>query len=407
MVPPSERGDGPPPLRVLVSAYSCEPGRGSEPGAGWEWTMAAASRHRVWLVTSSRHAGPVRAALAVHRPPGLEAVLFLEEEVGGLRRRDVPGGEYLHYWRWQRAARPVLARLHQEHAFDLGHHLTWAADWQPAAVAGVPGLPFLWGPVGGATPMSLRLARWLGLRGLAADVAREISTRAGRRLVGDRLAREAALVLAQNEDTRRRFARHGAVEVAPNLAIRLSSPGASDPERPAPGTRAPEGGRAVFAGRLIAWKGLRLAVAAIARSDDWCLDVYGKGPEEKAAKRLASRLGVGERVRFLGRRPRADVLSALAAADALLFPSVHDSAPWIVAEAVTMGVPVVCLDRGGPPVAAKAPLAGVAVATDGDVAGRLAAALEALPVTRPVDWWRVERLPDEIERHYRLAANVG
>jgi hypothetical protein len=33
----------------------------------------------------------------------------------------------------------------------------------------------------------------------------------------------------------------------------------------------------------------------------------------------------------------------------------------------------------------------------------LAAALEDLPATAPVDWWAAERLPDEIDRYYRRA----
>ena len=42
-----------------------------------------------------------------------------------------------------------------------------------------------------------------------------------------------------------------------------------------------------------------------------------------------------------------------------LFPSLHDEAPWSVAEALSCGLPVACVDRGGPPVVAGA--AGVAV----------------------------------------------
>ena len=37
-------------------------------------------------------------------------------------------------------------------------------------------------------------------------------------------------------------------------------------------------------------------------------------------------------------------------ADVLLFPSLHDEGPMVVAEALAVGLPVVCLDRGGAPV---------------------------------------------------------
>jgi glycosyltransferase involved in cell wall biosynthesis len=40
------------------------------------------------------------------------------------------------------------------------------------------------------------------------------------------------------------------------------------------------------------------------------------------------------------------------AADVLLFPSLHDEGGWVIAEALATGLPVVCLDRGGPPAIA-------------------------------------------------------
>jgi glycosyltransferase involved in cell wall biosynthesis len=43
-------------------------------------------------------------------------------------------------------------------------------------------------------------------------------------------------------------------------------------------------------------------------------------------------------------------------ADVFLFPSLHDEGSWVVAEAVACGLPVVCLDRGGPPVLGGMPV---------------------------------------------------
>ena len=74
-----------------------------------------------------------------------------------------------------------------------------------------------------------------------------------------------------------------------------------------------------------------------------------------------------------------------------------------MARAATLGVPVVCVDRGGPPELARVPQGGVAVAADRRAPRALADALERLPERTPRDWWRVERLPDEIDRHYRRA----
>jgi DNA-binding CsgD family transcriptional regulator len=75
--------------------------------------------------------------------------------------------------------------------------------------------------------------------------------------------------------------------------------------------------------------------------------------EAAAFQTLAKRLELEDRVRFLGRIPRERLLQTMREdADVLLFPSLREEAGWVVAEAVASGLPVVCLDQGGPPLLA-------------------------------------------------------
>ena len=402
--------------RVLVVAFACAPGRGSEPGAGWTWTLAAAEQHDVWLLTSSHQRGALDAALGERRPPGLRGVHYVEDDVPSLERdrlakvrlrrhraRRSRATSQLHYWRWQRAARPSVEALHREHRFDLAHHLTWGVDWQPTAAAAEPTLPYVWGPVGGAAPPALALARWLGVRGTATELAREAITRPLRRIVGRSLARGAALVITQSRHEAAAFpGTHAVVEPHPALDLEtVAELAAAHPVPPEPG--GPR--RAVLCGRLLAWKGSQLAVAAIASAPGWTLDVYGDGPARAAAERRARRLGLSGRVRFHGTRPWPEVLGAVASADALLHPAVHDSSPWIVAEAVTLGTPVVCLDSGGTPEIARVPEGGTAIPVGRGAPGELARALGQLPPLAPTDWWDARRLPDRLADLYRRATS--
>jgi glycosyltransferase involved in cell wall biosynthesis len=105
--------------------------------------------------------------------------------------------------------------------------------------------------------------------------------------------------------------------------------------------------------RLLHWKGLHLSIKAFAaaqlssNTEYWIL---GEGPENLALKALAIELGLGERVRFLGRLPRAETLHHLAQCHVLVHPSLHDSGGWVCLEAMAAGRPVICLDIGGPGV---------------------------------------------------------
>jgi hypothetical protein len=58
------------PLRILAFAYACEPGRGSEQGAGWAWSRMLARLGETWLITrSDYHAASELPAEALPRPP--------------------------------------------------------------------------------------------------------------------------------------------------------------------------------------------------------------------------------------------------------------------------------------------------------------------------------------------------
>jgi glycosyltransferase involved in cell wall biosynthesis len=95
----------------------------------------------------------------------------------------------------------------------------------------------------------------------------------------------------------------------------------------------------------------RLAVRSLryVRHPDVVLRIFGEGPEQGRIARAAHRWGVADRVRFEGRVDRDELLRTVATAGVFLHAAFHDEAGLAVAEALSLGTPVVCLDRGGPP----------------------------------------------------------
>jgi len=119
-----------------------------------------------------------------------------------------------------------------------------------------------------------------------------------------------------------------------------------DPPRAAPARE-----RAVlFVGRVVTWKGVLLAVDSFAAAglEGARLVVVGQGPALDGMRRRAYEAGIGDSVEFTGPIERDEVLWRMRTASCLLFPSFHDSAGFVVSEALSLGLPVVCLDHGGP-----------------------------------------------------------
>ena len=105
-------------------------------------------------------------------------------------------------------------------------------------------------------------------------------------------------------------------------------------------------------GRLEHWKGFHLAVeslaALIAEVPTAELHIVGAGPADAHLRAQVKSLGLQQNVQFLGRLPRAEVLARLANSHVLVHPSLHDSGGWATLEAAAIGLPIVCLDIGGP-----------------------------------------------------------
>jgi len=103
--------------------------------------------------------------------------------------------------------------------------------------------------------------------------------------------------------------------------------------------------------------------------------MVGEGPERSSAQALARRLGLQERVRFLGTQQSIEEIAGTA--DVFLLPSELESFGLSALEAMACGVPVVGSDAGGLPEVVKHAETGYLLPV-GDVEGMAARTLEIL-----------------------------
>jgi len=108
-------------------------------------------------------------------------------------------------------------------------------------------------------------------------------------------------------------------------------------------------GRIGIFGRLSAEKGVDVGIMAFSHlANDYPgikLIIVGDGPERHSLKRLVKKLGLNERVEFLG--ARTDIPNLLAGIDFLLLPSLYESLSLVAREAMASGKPVIASAVGG------------------------------------------------------------
>lgn len=338
-------------MKVLISAYSCEPGRGSEPGVGWNVAKEVAKYHEVWVLTRPDESkDAIEAELAHHPVPNLNFVYFTLPFWQDSMRLGQSGAMQIHYYLWQIQAYFVARHLHHEIGFDLIHHVTFVKYSSPCFLCLLP-VPLIWGPVGGGESAPKDFWQDFNLRAKAYETARAITRAIGEFDPFVRLTvKRSAVVRATTEDTAQRLYSMGAnhVEIVTESGlpeeevVRLSQ--CKQPNS------VPV--RFISMGRLLHWKGFHLGIRAFAQASlpDAEYWVCGDGAEWESLHILVEELGIAHQIKFWGRLPREQTLSKLAESHVLVHPSLHDSGGWVCLEAMAAGRPVICLNLGGPAV---------------------------------------------------------
>ncbi len=389
-------------LNVLMSAYACRPGLGSEPGISWNLAKELAQFHEIWLLTRENNRPRIEEELQNTPISGLH-VIYCDLPVWFQRLNQGQRLVQLHYYLWQIIAYFAARDLHETQPFDLVHHVTYVKYWSPSFLALLP-IPFVWGPVGGGETAPKPFWRDFGGRGKLYEILRNWAQWVGSIDPFVSLtARRSSIAFATTEDTARCLKRLKARDVRV-----LSQLGLSDEEiatLEACAQDPPKTARFLSIGRLLHWKGFHLGLKAFAKADlpenaeFW---VVGDGKEFDRLQTLAADLGISHRVKFLGQLSREDTLQTLGTCTALVHPSLHDSGALVCVEAMAASRPVLCLDLGGPAVQVTEETGFKVSASNPDTAiSQLADAMSI--VAKEIDRWH--RLSQgaqmRVRQHYR------
>ncbi len=130
------------------------------------------------------------------------------------------------------------------------------------------------------------------------------------------------------------------------------------PRPPRDGRNPAEPVRLLSVGRLVEKKGFDLLLAALARLDPdlhWRWRHVGTGPERRRLHREADRLGLTDRITWLGSQAHDTVIAEYAAADLFILPcrrardGDQDGLPNVLMEALVMGVAVLSAETAAVP----------------------------------------------------------
>lgn len=334
--------------RVLQIAHVCHPDESMESRIGWRRATQAARRYQVTVL----HGAPDSQSLLEARAGQLDLgdrLTFVPVERRGLGKllNRTATTYYLGYRQWHRSAYKEARRLHERQSFDLVHQTTFSGFREPG-YGWKLGVPFVWGPVGGTQSFPTAYLGQLGLRAAWIEVVRNAINAWQLRYSPHvrQAVRKSTVLIAATRRAQADLKRHQGVDAPVLLETGVDTPLG----RPNRARKSGEPFKLLWAGRLRPWKTLPLLLKALPTLPadlDWRLRVLGVGPCAEAWRGLTERLGVADRVEWLGWPAYHDTLPHYRWADAFAFTSMRDTSGTGLLESLAAGTPVLGVDHQG------------------------------------------------------------
>lgn len=334
---------------VLATAYAINPYKGSEDGMGWNFVMQIARFQKVIAITRENNRQHIEKFISENPSKIYANIEFLYFDLPYWMRFWKKGGRgaMLYYWMWQRGIVAFIKK--QNLTFDIAHNLNFHNDWTPSFLWKL-GKPFVWGSIGHHPLIPAQYLKpyskkyWIKdrLTWLVKNYFWKLSPSL------KKTVQKAQHIFCMNSGVPKQLKITAKYSIIPSVATEDFGWNKTEQSN--------DQFTVISAGRFVPLKGFDLTVQAFAKfyhgqnatTQEKCkLILIGSGPEEQFLKNLAIRLEVQHKVQFINWIERDQLMVKFKTASTFLFPS-HEGAGMVVAEALSFGLPVVCLDNEGP-----------------------------------------------------------
>lgn len=332
--------------KILLVAFSCQPGKGSEPGVGWNWALQMAKTQDVWVLTRAKMKPYIESEI----PNELKNTLHFLYAPSSKKLRKI--SIYFEYFAWQYTAYKYAKRYCKEISFDYVWSITFGNMFLPTYMYKLK-VPFVWGPIGGAEQVPKQFWKQFPLKKRSIHMLKY--------WMGQHMkflpwvwnpAKKADIIIARTQATKNLFPKEmqNKVYVHSEACVDLDKDFCFRADMPMQ-LKKSKGFNLLYTGRIIDIKNIPMLVSIMAdivqESPDCRLHIMGDGDEREIAEKLVKEYNIQNNVIFYGNVQRENLLKAVKECDAFIFPSLKEGAAWSLLEAMAFEKPIVAYDLNG------------------------------------------------------------
>lgn len=340
-------------LKVLINAYACSPGIGSEPGMAWNWVKNLAKFCELYIITEGEFRERIEAVVPTLEQGGNMHFYYnpVSDEIRKMCWNQGDWRFYKYYRQWQWKTYLMAKDICETEKIDVLHQLNMIGFREPGylwKLSKENGVPFVWGPIGGLKQFPTAYLKGSGLKMqlfMRLKNFLNIWQLKHEKRVGEAL-KTAKLLISSIPDSYRALKKYKGLEsmVIPETGCFLSDDISTD-------RFDDEEFHIMWVGKFDFRKQLPLALQAVAlaKNPKLKLDVYGSGfvGQVEMAKRMGEELGISQQVIWHGNQKNDVIMEAMRKAQLFFFTSVNEDTSTVVLEAVSNRLPVVCFNACG------------------------------------------------------------
>lgn len=337
-------------MKILINAYACSPGMGSEPGMAWNWVSNLARFCELYIITEGEFREKIETVVPTLEQGGNMHFYYnpVSEKIRKMCWNQGDWRFYKYYREWQWKTYLMAKDICSKEQIDILHQLNMIGFREPGylwKLSEENGVPFVWGPVDAKDKFPVAYLDGAGLKTKLfmrlKNFLTGIQLRYSKRVL--LAARQSSVIFSASSNSQRSFKKYMNID-----SPLLNETGCYVQDHPIVDKTDKETFDVLWVGKMDFRKQLALALQTVAKSENnkLRLHIMGGGDAE-SYQSLAKSYGIADKCIWHGAVSHDEVQDIMQKSDIFLFTSVAEGTPHVVLEAISNNLPVVCFDTCG------------------------------------------------------------
>ena len=334
-------------LSVLINAYACSPGMGSEPGMAWNWCINLANYCELYIITEGEFKEKIEEAI-IKLPQGKNMHFYYNPVSDEIRKMCWNQGDwrfYKFYRKWQYTTYLIALDIIKFNRIDVIHQLNMIGFREPGFLWKIKEKPLIWGPIDAKEkfPMNYveknRIKTFLFMN--LKNMITSLQLRFGKRI--RYMINKADFVVAASSNSKETLNKY--FNIASPL---INETGCYIQNHPIFDKTQKDTLDLLWVGKMDFRKQLALAIQTLGtlKNKAIILHIIGDG-DKQSYQKVAEKMLVKEQCIWYGKIAHEQVQQLMQKSDLLFFTSVAEGTPHVVLEAISNNLPVLCFDTCG------------------------------------------------------------